>query len=207
MEKESLRISDTEKEKIIASFLDEKLYSKLEFANFERITDRTNQLKGIDVKIKHADFGDLIVDEKAQIHYIDKNLPTYAFEIDFKNYQDKLITGWLFDENKETNYYLLMWIWTHNGNLEKKEDIKQIECFLINRKDIIDFLNKQGLNKDSCKSISEDIRKTKNQNRFYKENITGCYFYLTSHLVENPVNVIIYKNNLRELSKKVFILD
>ena len=45
--------------------------------------EKEEQLKGKDVQFSIEELENIIIDEKAQIYYINKNIPTFAFEIDF----------------------------------------------------------------------------------------------------------------------------
>ncbi|MBK8365378.1 MAG: hypothetical protein IPL24_17420 [Bacteroidetes bacterium] len=53
----------------------------------------------------------LLVDEKAMVHYVNKSLPTFAFEVSFKLATGKEVEGWLLDKSKLTQYYIIVWIW------------------------------------------------------------------------------------------------
>lgn len=46
-----------------------------------RVHDEQGQRSGIDVEFTGADGRVYYVDEKAQLHYLNQNLPTFAFEL------------------------------------------------------------------------------------------------------------------------------
>ena len=96
--------SDLEQEKILAKYLD-STYSEKKI-EFERIFDLDKQHQGIDLKI-FVNSNKYLVDEKAQLHYINLDLPTFTFELSYlKNTDFK--EGWLFDVKKRTQYYFLV---------------------------------------------------------------------------------------------------
>jgi hypothetical protein len=69
-------------EKEIAHFLDEFFYPKI--ASFtKRYSSKEDQLIGKDILIETTKTGRVIVDEKAATHYINKDIPTFAFELSF----------------------------------------------------------------------------------------------------------------------------
>lgn len=202
---DSFRAYDSNAEKEIAKFLDKNLYSKAEFSDFIRFIDRDNQLKGKDVSFSLGELKNIIVDEKAQIYYVNKNLPTFAFEIDFLSKAGSLTEGWLFDFNKETQYYMIIWITAKKERNFLAEDIIKLECILIPRKRILEFLESKTLGKSRCFEISKNLRAENKEGPSHKNEFdSSCYFYFTPKLAEAPVNIIIYKDKLKELSAKIF---
>lgn len=92
------------KEKLLASFLDTK-YDELNLT-FERVCDLKLQKKGVDLIYNHRGRR-FYIDEKAQLDYINKHLPTFTFELSYlKNDIEK--TGWLVDTHKITTHYFLV---------------------------------------------------------------------------------------------------
>lgn len=82
----SRRAADMNAESELAEFLDENLYSQLlgegKFLSIERMAEKEQQLQGIDVTAKTQN-SVFYIDEKAQLYYINKNIPTFAFELQF----------------------------------------------------------------------------------------------------------------------------
>ena len=80
----SRRAADMNAESELAEFLDENLYSQLlgegKFLSIERMAEKKQQLQGIDVTAKTQN-SVFYIDEKAQLYYINKNIPTFAFEL------------------------------------------------------------------------------------------------------------------------------
>ena len=99
---------DLRKEKRLASFLDEQYHKHLKNYRFAREKTLSKQHRGIDVvfthRITHKSF---LIDEKAQLDYLNEDLPTFAFELSYlKNRERK--KGWLFDTYKKTQFYALI---------------------------------------------------------------------------------------------------
>lgn len=113
---------DSSQEEILGGFLD-KCYAKVEFddngtkktfgEDITRITEDVLQKKGVDfVYLKrHGNVArEIYIDEKAQTTFINKNLPTFIFELSYKSNPQALYSkkGWYLDENKITDYYFLV---------------------------------------------------------------------------------------------------
>ncbi|MDC0985532.1 hypothetical protein OAR47_03625 [Gammaproteobacteria bacterium] len=199
----SLRNRDMQVEQEIAHFLDEYLYPKNNILKkYNRVNDRESQLQGIDCTIRYKN-KNIIIDEKAASHYINSNLPTFAFELG--SYQRSgYVDGWLIDETKKTTHYLLIWIKTFTPCDKKawinKNDIKTLECLLINKNDILSYLDNQGYTRDKLINKRNNIIKEKTFGPVDKNNQSEFYFFNTRDLEEAPVNIIIKKNKLKQMS-------
>lgn len=209
----TLREKDMSLEKEIASFLDKYLYSKTNFM-VRRAENIEDQLKGIDVVLKPEDGStELIVDEKAQGHYINANLPTFAFEIDFKRKDGAITEGWLFDEKKTTTHYLLIWIFASNPKDVRVETIDRLRCILIDRKKIQEFLAESGLGKSVIIEKAKSIRKEGVAGRLFDSALLkqplmpgqsiDHYFYFTTFLAEQPINIVIRRDTLEKLADRI----
>lgn len=72
----------------MAKFLDENYYNNKKILPdrfiLNRCSDMNKQYQGIDIEIKDTKHNKIInIDEKAQLAYINKNLPTFAFELSY----------------------------------------------------------------------------------------------------------------------------
>ncbi len=99
---------DLQKEKQLQQFLDKQYTTHLKHYTFKRIVEMDQQLKGIDLLLTHNLKNTIYkVDEKAQLDYINDDLPTFAFELSYlKN--NVLKKGWFLDTNKQTDFYALV---------------------------------------------------------------------------------------------------
>ena len=191
----SLRIQDSKAEIEVSKFLDKYFYPN-HFENSERVSDKVNQLNGIDVIIEIPEIGKVHVDEKAAVHYVNKGIPTFAFEVDFKLPSGELVEGWFLSKSKSTQYYLLIWVWADKDKGFNYADISKLEVILIDRYKIQNELLKYGLSEQSIKDISKSLREKNITGVHHKDFSKPFYFYLTTHLSENPLNVILKKDFL-----------
>lgn len=200
----SLWIRDISVETEISNFLDKYFYGVV-VNDFFRYVDKNEQLKGKDVRFSWGALKDIIVDEKAISHYINKNIPTFAFEIS-SMFSGKKSEGWLFDEKKETEYYLCIWIWAKNAWNPSYEDITKLDCLLIKRSEIIAYLKHEGFTKEKIREIECTVREKGLEKAIDKGKHRYVYFYNTTHLAEKPFNVIIRKEKLKELTLRHFVV-
>ena len=128
--------------------------------------------KGVDIEITNTNTGlKSYIDEKAQSHYINKSLPTFAFELSYlKN--NSLREGWLFDNHKITQQYFII-----TCIQEVENQIKSCRLISIDRDRLITLL----------------IEKTKAQikiNSPAKVLVQANNFHLThviTNLIENGI--------------------
>ncbi len=208
----SRRTQDMHAEQELAKFLDENLYPFLEESykdlHWERNHDINAQLRGIDGYL-HVGLDTSIVDEKATLYYINRNLPTFAFEID--SYQKGHLTpGWLFNENYETEYYMLIYPnATHDNLLKiKSTDFTETTCIFVSREKIIDYLEKQGYTKEKIEADAQRYRNRRSYGRQLISGISDFYYYLSepNDYSETPFNVIIRRSVLEKLAKHIFVV-
>jgi hypothetical protein len=189
----SLRVSDSLAEKQISIFLDKYFYPKY-YPRYQRVTELDLQLKGIDT-ILDISGTSLLCDEKAAIHYVNRGLPTFAFEIDFRLPNGNLVDGWFISGDKKTQLYLLSWVWASKDKGFTAEDIIKLEIIVISRQQLVEELFKLDITEKTLKSKSQEIRSS-NMTGAIEKNENPFYFYLTTRLNENPLNLIIKKNFL-----------
>ena len=199
---------DLNQEQILSKYLD-NLYKEKNI-NFQRVFDLDKQYQGIDV-IMLVKSNEYYIDEKAQLHYINKDLPTFTFELSyFKNNNYK--KGWLFDENKLTQYYFLITgIFLKKGKIEliSPNDIERLKITSVSRKKLIEYLSFRDL--DEKRLLEYDIKLRKDK-AYGKNNIselnpkTEGLIYFTDHLSEKPINLQLRLNFLIEtkVAKKFY---
>jgi len=82
MELKSSFVSDLNNEKRLAVLLNKYYKKYLKKYYFKRVSTGIEQRKGVDVKFIHKKTKqEFLIDEKAQLDYLNNNLPTFAFEI------------------------------------------------------------------------------------------------------------------------------
>jgi len=196
---DSLRKADSSDEQEVGKFLDKYFYPKYT-CDFIRYGDKGHQLMGIDVMFSYKDLKNILVDEKAATHYINKDIPTFAFEINYINSIGNLNHGWLFDSEKKTQFYLLIWVKAKKDKGILCDDITELECLLIDRVKITEMLKEYNFDAMRAEKVANNIRK--NQINGISGKIAGqpFYFYYTNYLAERPINIIIWKAKLKALS-------
>ena len=182
----------------MSQFLDEHFYKLLpELENFERITDKQYQVKGVDVVINYKD-RQVYVDEKAAVKYL--KLKTFALELSFLNRFGKLQTGWFLDDEKINDYYLFVWINELNGEeIVDITSIKEVDVALVKKEKLYGYLETLGWSVDKLRIKNKQIREQKNNNmgdiRKY-----GCKFSYSEQLKEKPINILLPKKTYIELA-------
>lgn len=192
-----LRKEDEKCSEIVSNFLDKNFYNKCK--TFERINDKVNQVNGIDVIFELND-KKYVCDEKAAIRYVNRYLNTFAMELSFINRNNTLNNGWLLDDKKINDSFLLIYIDKAKNNiLQNEDDIEDIELILIRKIKILEYLETLGWTKDKLIEKSNRIRINEDEDcGSFKKN--GCKFVCSKQLFEKPVNVLLLRENLRSLS-------
>ena len=200
--------SDLNQEKILSKYLD-KLYID-KGISVERIFDLERQFKGIDIIIQYNS-EEYYVDEKAQLHYINSDLPTFTFELSYLKNKE-LKEGWLFDSNKLTQYYFLItgiFLKKGKSQLLDSTDIEKLKITSVNRHKLIDHLTSIGLVKSKLLEYDSNLRES---NSFGKNIIaelnqqTQGLIYFTGLLSEKPINLQLRLNYLidNKIAKKFY---
>lgn len=193
-----LRNTDEKCADYVSAFLDKYFYQQ-KCQSFERITDFKQQIKGVDVKFKFRN-KHYICDEKAAIRYVNKNLNTFSFELNFINQKNILQNGWLIDENKINNSFLLIWINKAKYDiLTSVDDIMECQIALIKRKSVIQYLLERGWTLEKLMTKSQLIRTNVNEN-LGNINKYGIKFAWSKQLVEQPINILIPREELIKMS-------
>lgn len=199
----SHRNRDMHVERVIAQYLDTHLYNNGSFSRCTRTNSIEEQLSGSDIVISvpSLNIKNAVVDENAITHYMTKQLPTFALELSFLSNNNNVMEGWLTDSTKTTEYYLLLWPLATKDWYIEIEDIKSIEYILVKRSDILQWLANQGYPIDKLKEKADIIRNTITENgaidKVYGKDF--CFF-LTTRLVEHPINIVIRKKIYEELA-------
>ena len=201
----SRRSMDMTAEQELASFLDSYLYKPLleegRFSSIVRIDDVDMQLKGVDVEATTPTHVARI-DEKAQLYYINKDLPTFAFELQFLKGTSRY-TGWLLNDELLTSHYLLIWprATTDKVNDLKRDDFTELDALMVSRRRIHDFLDRNGFSSDVLVHTANSLRQQGRIGRV-NTNRSGIYYYVSDSrkYAEAPINLVIGKHYLLQLA-------
>ena len=206
------REKDMRAEKELAKFLDEHLYCELlkeeKFISFERVTDRTMQKQGVDVIGKTAD-AIAYIDEKAQLHYINQCLPTFAFELEFL-WHGKAMEGWFLNDSLSTTHYLLLWPNATKTDLSliTSDDFTTVEGMMISKAKIRKHLHDIGLTDALLHEITELLHQQgiSGPRRTAFEGIK-LYVSPSTKYSENPINIVISKKILAPLADAHYLIS
>ncbi len=179
--------SDLAKEQRLAALLDSYYTKSLKHYTFKRIASLKEQLAGIDVIFTHKHNGkNYGIDEKAQLDYVNEDLPTFAFEICYyKKGVEK--GGWLYDEKKKTDFYALVTAIYDDGD----KRYSSCKITLINRKKLQEVLTNRGLNEVALKSFYNTKTHGKINVVGLNARNEGYLFLSTKNKAEKPLNLIL----------------
>lgn len=201
------RAIDTRVEQVISDYLDSYLYSRLDKKDKVSVTrhiDKESQLSGIDVSVLYDNGTKYLIDEKAAVYYINKQLNTFSFELSFIDRANNLHEGWFLDDKLLTTHYMLLYVTSRVDDVKTitKDDIQSIECVLIS-KEKLKLHYERDMN--YINEMTDWIRNSRMSGKTYSGN-NSYYFYFSDNLKERPVNIIIKRTMLEELAKSVFVV-
>lgn len=212
---ESRRNEDMSSEAQLARFSDEFLYKQDRFPNaeafdlIERTYSKEQQLSGVDVIFKAKDGRTFCVDEKAQLYYLNKELPTFAFEIDFLRNGIPTI-GWLCNNRLDTDLYLLVWPFATQDDPKgiKAKDFTKADCLLVQKTEVLKLLDAHGLTVDRLLRDAKLIRSEGKTKKIPIPGVRGIYYYASDseHYKEAPINIVIAKHHLMRIKQRRYIV-
>lgn len=194
------RDRDMKVERELARFMDNHLYNDGRFTRAVRTDTREAQFSGSDIILSIPSLGiqDIIVDEKGMTQYMDNPLPTFSLELLFMNY-GREITGWFVDDEKATQYYMFIWPkakvrWNATYN-----DILEVDYALVSKSALRRYFEERGYSKSLLISKAKTIRES-NQEGAIEKGENDFWFYKTTKLVEEPINLILRKKVYQQLA-------
>ena len=192
-----------EAERELAKFLDKHLYTKDIFTRAERTDNAYTQIEGSDIilTIPSLNIHDAVVDEKASIYYINKDLRTFVLEISFLNRGYQIQEGWFVNDQLSTQYYLMQWIKANVADpwQVKEGNITEIECVLISKKKLKDYFEREGYDKTRLVQLSQQMRAS--QQKMLAPSGKPYRFFFTQNLAEKPVNILLNKEEYIRLGE------
>lgn len=197
---------DLGKEIILGRYLDD-VYRQLNI-NLKRVTSIDLQNLGVDLMYTDNSGKHLYIDEKAQLDYINSNLPTFTFELSYlKNSEWK--KGWFLDFSKATTHYFLITNIMADNPSNLGQGIKSCNITSVNREKLINHLSSIGLTNEQLKSYDNSIRQGQN---FGKNHISELnpqkegLIYFTKNKSEKPINLQLRLKYLIEtnVAKQLF---
>jgi len=207
---------DKTHEEIIANWLDKFFYSRLdifevghkrveEVKEWKRIKEAQSQ--GIDIVLKDKCEEIYFVDEKSQTTYLNKPLPTFAFEISYEK-DGKPRRGWLVDDSKVTSHYILVYPRSETissyKELKNWRDIDFAEILFINKDRLMTELYNLGINKELLLESADNIE-IENKNvpiKGISKEFVGLY--KSGKLAEKPVNIVVKRSILDNVASAIW---
>lgn len=183
----------------------------------EVVHDRARQLKGIDA-IGNIGNENINVDVKA----IASQLNTFCFEISGNVSTNQI--GWLINPNLETTHYLIVYHTVKgaekNYRLGKRimtvNNVVETEAMLIEKKKLSHFIEQQ-LGEDIPHIVKEIrnmnlegrgvVRFDKNLKPSTKSVKADAYPTISLGLKEQPINVVVRKEQLKNLAIKHWVVE
>lgn len=195
----TLRVTDTKAEIEVSKYLDEFFYPEYVDACFREVKEE-EQLAGVDTVVKYGESNSLKVDEKCAAHYVNRDIPTFAFEVNFINQRGELSDGWLFNQNLKTEYYLLTWLWAAKERDFKYTDIQKARVMFVNRVRLLSYLKSCGITREVAYGKATISRLNQIDGPVDKINSGTPYYFLSQRLSEKPFNVIVPRIRLAQIA-------
>ena len=180
---------DLSRERKFSHFLDGQYQKYLKLYAFRRTSAIKEQLLGIDLDFTHKQTGAVYhVDEKAQLDYLNLNLPTFAFELCYEK-DGKQKTGWLLDSNKKTHFYSLI----TGIYADEKDKFTACNITFVNREKLLAYLAKRGLTSNKMEQLAQSRPNYhgKMQLESLHPRSEGYLFFSRKNKLEKPVNLIL----------------
>lgn len=137
---------------------------------------KEQDISGIDVILNRYN-KEYLVDEKAAIKYLTRDLNTFSFELYKAGYRNSI--GWFVDKNKLTTYYNIIYPKSFTNDIYNLDNIEE-------------FM----LNQSSYKG-----------RRYFVINQYMKLVYSECIRPEKPINIVINKQYLRDIACDIFYKD
>lgn len=210
---QSRRSDDMSAEAQLAHFLDTYLYSNFpngdSFSCIERVDDKAEQLAGVGVRFTGKNGAVYNVDEKAQLYFLNKDLPTFALEIQFLR-EGIETCGWLCNDSLKTDLYLLIWPFATQDTPKNIDwgQFTKADCLLVEKKRILCLLEEVGLTPERMLEEASRIRKLGCIGKVTIPDVKGIYYYASDpqKYREVPINIVVSKEKLRTIAQRRYIV-
>lgn len=199
----TFRSKDMVAERELAKFLDKHLYTKDIFTRSDRTDNASTQIDGSDIILTIPSLGikDAVVDEKASIYYINKDLRTFVLEVSFLNRSLHYTEGWFVDNSLSTEYYLMQWIKANVADpwQVKENNITEIECVLVSKAKLKAYFEAEGYTKEKLLETAQQMRAS--HQKMIAPSGKPYRFFYTMNLAEKPVNILLNKEEYIRLGE------
>lgn len=198
-EYQTRRVCDAENEKKLIPYFNQ-VYQQSGCTMFCRNENVELQKRGIDVFMYSKHRKILNLDEKCATRYWQGNLKTFALELWTTNNGKN--NGW-FNPNNDyvlTTDYNFAWVTASDEHLSK---IYSLECAMIRKSDIWEYLKSIGFTYESLmQAFNDNAEVVKKYDRASLRYIISPDLYIVQslHLTEAPINLVVSKSLLKDLS-------
>ena len=193
------RSTDELQEKVIGQYLDKYYYSTFT-TSISRNNDRETQIHGLDLTITSTTNNVYTIDEKAAVKWANKNLNTFAFEVDSLNKNGELYDGWFMTNTSEAlnDYWLLVWVDSaKTSNFKTIEEVQQVTVSLLKKQDIYDWMHKNHINGKDLKNTAKNLRQNFNLDNYYTyTTIHGLKVTIQPKVSEHAINILLPRTTL-----------
>lgn len=209
----SRRKEDMKAEQLLTKIMDDWIWNRLygvgNISKHTRETIKENQINGTDIWLHTKNNNKISVDEKAQLYYINQNLPTFAFELGFIGQTGNIRDGWFVNDKLDTKMYMLIYPYATTKDITKLDynSFTKLDCILISKNIIWKELYKVGLTKEFLLEETKKMREKGEIGRNFFSNINWCYLNMSDpkKYSETPINIVIRKEKLLEMANQVFV--
>lgn len=195
---------DLNKEELLSLHLD-KVYDELDL-NFTRVKDINEQHRGIDLKYNHRG-RDYLIDEKAQLDYINSDLPTFTFELSYIK-DGSLKKGWFYDRSKDTDHYFLVTGIKAVDKTDLTKGFTACKITSVNRGKLIQHLTSIGLTAKKLFEYASEIRNARKEGKTIISELKWSEgaMYFSPQKSEEPINLQLRLHYLisNGLAKRIY---
>lgn len=192
---------DVKGERITSEFLTKYFYPLLgEKVSVNYTTDKTEQVKGLDVTVE-ADNKKYTIDEKSSFHYYGKDwLKTFSHEINSVNIKNELYNGWLLQTDTLSEYWLYVWVEQIDVNdyteITSCDNLKHATVALVEKKAVYQLMKDNNINSRALISVVNDLREQGIGSRMYQ----GFKLTVQQKFRERSANILIPKSILTKIA-------
>ncbi len=184
---------DLHREELLRPYLDSRYAAH--GITVSRYTATSDQLRGMDIQLT-KDGRSFIVDEKAQLHYLNRSLNTFALELSLLKDGTERV-GWFLDPSKRTEVYSFVFdIRSRHGanDIRSPRDITAATIVLVNRERLLRSLANVGLDDVELQRLCREVRV--GGPTFTRVQFPGIRILRSDRLTEAPVNLLVARKHL-----------
>ncbi|KPM30913.1 Hypothetical protein I595_2891 [Croceitalea dokdonensis DOKDO 023] len=178
--------NDLNNEQRLMPLLDTYYKTYLNQYTFVRSTSSKEQFSGIDLILTRKKSNAVFyVDEKAQLDYINEDLPTFAFELSYIKH-GLLKKGWFLDSYKKTHFYALV-----TGIYAENNEYTSCKITMVNRKKLLTKIHTLQLPQETLIDRRDRYAHGRTELPQLHPKNEGYLFFSKNNKAEQPLNLIL----------------